>query len=59
MTGRVVLEVPAKPEFLLLEWYRAFAGQADVERDTEQVVVAVARALRGKAELVTPEGRPR
>jgi len=46
-----------EPEFLLLEWYRAFSGQRDVESDTEAVVVAVARALRGKAELFTPEGR--
>jgi lysyl-tRNA synthetase class 2 len=46
-----------EPEFLLLEWYRAFAGQPEVERDTEEVVVAVARALRGKSDLVTPTGR--
>jgi len=46
-----------EPEFMLLEWYRAFAGQRDVQRDTEAVVVAVARALRRKAELVTPDGR--
>jgi elongation factor P--(R)-beta-lysine ligase len=46
-----------EPEFLLLEWYRAFAGQPEVEHDTEQVVSLVAKALRGKAELVTPDGR--
>lgn len=46
-----------EPEFLLLEWYRAFAGQREVQRDTALVVAAVARALRGKTELVTPDGR--
>jgi elongation factor P--(R)-beta-lysine ligase len=46
-----------EPEFLLLEWYRAFAGQDEVQGDTEELVVAIARALRGKRELMTPGGR--
>ncbi len=46
-----------EPEFTLLEWYRAFAGQADVQRDTERLVVSVAKAVRGKAELLAPDGR--
>ena len=46
-----------EPEFTLLEWYRAFAGQDEIQDDTERVVECVARALRGRAELVTPEGR--
>ena len=44
-------------EFTLLEWYRAFAGQEEVLRDTEQIVRAVARELCGKLELVAPDGR--
>lgn len=44
-------------EFTLLEWYRAFAGQEEVVRDTEALVSAVARALRGRAELITADGR--
>jgi lysyl-tRNA synthetase class 2 len=46
-----------EPEFTLLEWYRAFAGQEEIQADTEAVVELVARALRGRAELVTPNGR--
>lgn len=44
-------------EFTLLEWYRAFAGQEEVLHDTEELVRAVARAVRGKLELVAPDGR--
>jgi lysyl-tRNA synthetase class 2 len=44
-------------EFTLLEWYRAFAGQEEIVRDTEALVAEVARALRGRAELLTPDGR--
>jgi lysyl-tRNA synthetase class 2 len=43
-------------EFTLLEWYRAFAGQEEILRDTEAVVNEVARALGKGAELITPEG---
>jgi elongation factor P--(R)-beta-lysine ligase len=44
-------------EFLLLEWYRAFADPGAVMRDTEQLVARVARAIRGRAELALPDGR--
>ena len=44
-------------EFTLLEWYRAFAGQEEVLRDTEALVSEVAAAIRGRAELVAPDGR--
>lgn len=44
-------------EFTLLEWYRAFAGQERVMRDTEQVVRAVAECLQGRARLIAPDGR--
>jgi elongation factor P--(R)-beta-lysine ligase len=46
-----------EPEFRLLEWYRAFAGYEEVIDDTERLVSRVARAVRGKSELVTPDGR--
>jgi lysyl-tRNA synthetase class 2 len=46
-----------EPEFTLLEWYRAFAGQQEIQGDTEAVVERVARALRGRPELVLPSGR--
>jgi elongation factor P--(R)-beta-lysine ligase len=46
-----------EPEFTLLEWYRAFAGQEEIQADTEVVVERVARALRGRPELVAPNGR--
>ena len=45
-----------EPEFTLLEWYRAFAGQEEIQEDTEIVVERVARALRGRPELVTAKG---
>src|SRR5262249_17583818 len=35
------------PEFLMLEWYRAFASVEDVMADTERIVRTVARALGG------------
>jgi lysyl-tRNA synthetase class 2 len=46
-----------EPEFRLLEWYRAFAGYEDVIADTERLVARVARRARGRAELMTPDGR--
>ncbi len=46
-----------EPEFLMLEWYRGFSGQAAVMRDTEQLVASVARALTGAAVLRAPDGR--
>ena len=44
-------------EFMLLEWYRAFAEPDAVMRDTEQLVARVARRIRGRAELLLPGGR--
>jgi lysyl-tRNA synthetase class 2 len=44
-------------EFTLLEWYRAFAGQEDILRDTEALVAETVEALRGRRELLTFEGR--
>ncbi|HEX6272946.1 MAG TPA: EF-P lysine aminoacylase EpmA [Polyangiaceae bacterium] len=46
-----------EPEFTLLEWYRAFSGQDEIQADTEAVVERVARALRGRPELVLADGR--
>jgi lysyl-tRNA synthetase class 2 len=46
-----------EPEFLMLEWYRAFSGQAPVMRDTERLVATVARAVSGKPVLRSPDGR--
>ena len=46
-----------EPEFTLLEWYRAFAGFEAVLADTERLVARVARRVRGRAELVLPDGR--
>jgi lysyl-tRNA synthetase class 2 len=34
-------------EFLMLEWYRAFAGIDDVIRDTEEIIARVATVLTG------------
>jgi lysyl-tRNA synthetase class 2 len=46
-----------EPEFLLLEWYRAFAGQEAVIRDTENLVLEVAKAITKKPRLYAPDGR--
>jgi lysyl-tRNA synthetase class 2 len=46
-----------EPEFTLLEWYRAFAGFEAVLADTERLVARVARSVRGRPELVLPDGR--
>lgn len=35
-----------QPEFLLLEWYRAYAGMAEVLDDTEALVVGVVERVR-------------
>jgi lysyl-tRNA synthetase class 2 len=35
------------PEFLMLEWYRTFAGMDDVMADTEEIVCAIAREIAG------------
>jgi lysyl-tRNA synthetase class 2 len=39
------------PEFLMLEWYRAFAGIDHVIEDTERLVVHVVSALSGTLQL--------
>ena len=44
------------PEFLMLEWYRAFAGWQDVLSDTEQLIARVARRVLGGTELRAPGG---
>jgi len=46
-----------EPEFTLLEWYRAFAGEDAVRRDTEEIVARVAKSVRRRSELVLPGGR--
>lgn len=46
-----------EPEFMMLEWYRAFAGVESVMRDTEQIVESVTRALAGRASGTLPDGR--
>jgi elongation factor P--(R)-beta-lysine ligase len=40
-----------EPEFTMLEWYRAYAGAAEVMSDTEALVERLARALYGSAIL--------
>ncbi|MEY4546357.1 MAG: hypothetical protein RL685_2552 [Pseudomonadota bacterium] len=44
------------PEFLMLEWYRAFAGWQDVLTDTEQLLARVCQRVLGGSELVTASG---
>lgn len=39
------------PEFLMLEWYRAFAGIEEIMTDTEDLVRHVVQALTGGAEI--------
>lgn len=46
-----------QPEFMMLEWYRAFASQDEVMADTEQVVLAVAERLTGKPRFKLGDGR--
>lgn len=46
-----------QPEFTMLEWYRAFAGSAEVMRDTEELVANVATTLGGSATLVVRGAR--
>jgi len=45
------------PEFTLLEWYRADATYADILLDTKTLLLAVARDVKGTADL-TYQGRP-
>ena len=44
------------PEFLMLEWYRAFAGYTAVLEDTERIVHDLWRSVNGDAVLEMPSG---
>ena len=39
------------PQFTMLEWYRGFAGSAEIMRDTEELVAALAVALTGSTQI--------
>jgi lysyl-tRNA synthetase class 2 len=41
-----------EPEFMLLEWYRSFAGIEDVIGDTERIVCRVVERLAGSRRIV-------
>jgi len=43
-------------EFLMLEWYRAFAGWQDVLEDTERLLARVCERVLGGSELSLPNG---
>jgi elongation factor P--(R)-beta-lysine ligase len=45
------------PEFLMLEWYRAFAGTDEIMADTEDLVRHVAQTLAGGAEITVGSSR--
>lgn len=45
-----------EPEFTMLEWYRAYAGSADVMRDTEEMVAQVAARVLGGTKVRGPKG---
>ena len=44
------------PEFLMLEWYRAFAGWQQMLDDTERLLARVCERVRGGSELSMPDG---
>jgi lysyl-tRNA synthetase class 2 len=44
------------PEFLMLEWYRAFADSRATMRDTEELVYGLSLALHASARLTLPDG---
>ena len=46
-----------EPEFLLLEWYRAFADYSSVMADTEQIVARVVQTLSDEPVLRMADGR--
>jgi lysyl-tRNA synthetase class 2 len=46
-----------EPEFMMLEWYRAFADVTDVMRDTERIVETVLGALTGARHVHLSSGR--
>jgi lysyl-tRNA synthetase class 2 len=43
--------VTHRPEFTLLEWYRAYATYEDIQRDTEELVCHLAIQIHGTPEL--------
>lgn len=45
------------PEFLMLEWYRAFAGWEQVLQDTEHVLARTCEAIRGVTSIELASGR--
>lgn len=45
------------PEFMLLEWYRAFVDVNAVMRDTEELICELAQRFVGAAEVALPDGR--
>lgn len=45
-----------RPEFTMLEWYRAYAGYEEIMRDTEELVEHLAREICGKPSI-SFEGR--
>lgn len=46
-----------EPEFLMLEWYEAFTGVAEAMTLTEDLLRHVAQRVRGRAEILIPDGR--
>jgi lysyl-tRNA synthetase class 2 len=44
------------PEFLMLEWYRAFAGWQQLLEDTERLLAHLAERVLGGSELHLPSG---
>ncbi|MGK5082399.1 EF-P lysine aminoacylase EpmA [Bdellovibrionota bacterium FG-1] len=45
-----------RPEFTLLEWYRAHTGYEQIMQDTEQMIEALARSIHGDA-IIHYQGR--
>ncbi|MEO0321850.1 MAG: EF-P lysine aminoacylase EpmA [Myxococcota bacterium] len=45
-----------EPEFTMVEWYRTFAGSAEVMADTERLVAQVAEAANGRPVLLGRSG---
>jgi len=45
------------PEFMMLEWYRAFTGWRAMLRDTEQLLFSLCRSVCASSTLTLPDGR--
>lgn len=45
------------PEFLMLEWYRAFTGWRAMLHDTEQLLSSLCQTITGASSLALPNGR--